>query len=957
MVRVALRVSILTLMPLALFVCGCNANNAAANSEANQSTTNSTTTTSSTTTNPAVQYEGTVFGGHTPVSGASVQLYAVGANGDGSPALPLLPSPATTDANGNFNIFGAYTCPAGNPLVYLVATGGSPSPGTVNPNLSLIAALGPCSGITASTPIVINELTTVAAVYSLAPFISSPAAIGSGASDAAALASAFTQASQLVDPGTGTTPGTNVPAGTTIPVAQLNTVASVLASCVNSPGGKAGDGSNCGNLFSLTTPPTIPATAPATNTVAALLNLANNPALNTPSIYALLPPNPPFQPIQTVVPSNLGISQASAAPISLSPTSLDFGPWTVGATAPSQTITVTSFSSSTISLNPTLSGPNASSFTIASGGTCGSTLPPQGLCTLQIGFTPPAVGALSAFLVLNTGSSSSPIQVPLSGGGVAVTAGPVTLTPSTLTFSVAGTTQDITVENFGTTPLVISNIVFSSLTSNSPVYQNNGYFSQTNNCGTTLAPQSVCTISVVSTGDFWAPQSYPVTFTATLTVEDNASSGSQSAALTSTNTSTFGGPPVLNFGDSEVGRSQTQNLSVMGGSHYEVATVSAAIGGANPGDFSVIPTSTCTTVGQTCPLNITFDPTAAGARSAKLLIDGTSQYVPLTGNGVGPGPFFDTSPASIMLSNAIPSAPDPYSNSTASAGVTITNYGTTTFSFSGSFTGTNPSSFSVDGSKCVSLAPQASCTATVSSTPATVGNYSATLQIKDANSTLSRSIPLTANTYYWPLSVSPNPLQFATLPLGATSVPQTFVVGDSNQYPLGHPVSVALSAPSNFRLTQGSTCPASTTQTCTFGVAFSPYQTGTIYEVATVTDQVSGDTYPLQLNGIGGSPAISVSASSVTFPARSVGTTSVPLTVTLTSTGTLPLTVSSVAVVGAVNNNFTQSNNCATVAPNSSCSINVTFAPTAAGTQSATIQVLSNASTSPTPISLFGTAN
>ena len=44
------------------------------------------------------------------------------------------------------------------------------------------------------------------------------------------------------------------------------------------------------------------------------------------------------------------------------------------------------------------------------------------------------------------------------------------------------------------------------------------------------------------------------------------------------------------------------------------------------------------------------------------------------------------------------------------------------------------------------------------------------------------------------------------------------------------------------------------------------------------------------------------------------------------------------------------------VAANASCSINITFAPTATGTQSATLQIDSNAVNSPTSISLTGTA-
>ena len=79
------------------------------------------------------------------------------------------------------------------------------------------------------------------------------------------------------------------------------------------------------------------------------------------------------------------------------------------------------------------------------------------------------------------------------------------------------------------------------------------------------------------------------------------------------------------------------------------------------------------------------------------------------------------------------------------------------------------------------------------------------------------------------------------------------------------------------------------------------------------------------------------------------------VTLTKTGTGTLPLSVI-VGIVGAVINNFTETNNCSTIAVNGTCSINVTFAPTAAGTQSASVQITSNASTSPDMVGLSGTA-
>ena len=117
---------------------------------------------------------GVVHGGQQPVSGATIQLYAVGTSGYGSTATGLIspsaqatPGIALTDANGNFNITGQYSCPMGDPEVYLTATGGNPglAPGTNNSAIVLVAALTDCNTLQANaakTTVILNEATTVA---------------------------------------------------------------------------------------------------------------------------------------------------------------------------------------------------------------------------------------------------------------------------------------------------------------------------------------------------------------------------------------------------------------------------------------------------------------------------------------------------------------------------------------------------------------------------------------------------------------------------------------------------------------------------------------------------------------------------------------------------------------------------------------------------------------------------
>ncbi|HZL27700.1 MAG TPA: phospholipase D-like domain-containing protein [Acidobacteriaceae bacterium] len=235
---------------------------------------------------------GHIHGGQQPVSGASVQLYAVGATGDYSAAAPLLATAATTDGSGNFSITNQYNCGTATE-VFIVATGGKPDGIHTNPNLALMAALGPCSALTSDTVINIDELGTVAAVSALHLFMSSPTNIGSSAYDAPSLLQDFTLATQLVDTASGTSPGGNVPSGFSVPSSLINTIGDIAAACVNSPGGSAGDGSACGKLFTLATPPA--GTAPA-DTITALLNVVNHPTLNTTDLHDLIAPDTPFQP-------------------------------------------------------------------------------------------------------------------------------------------------------------------------------------------------------------------------------------------------------------------------------------------------------------------------------------------------------------------------------------------------------------------------------------------------------------------------------------------------------------------------------------------------------------------------------------------------------------------------------------------------------------------------------------
>jgi sugar lactone lactonase YvrE len=257
---------------------------------------------------PAAKITGQVHGGQPPIAGATIQLYAVGITGMKSAATPLISKTILTDATGGFIITGDWDCTSNtaaygaNPLLYLVASGGNPGISSVTNNsaINMMAALGPCRGVNGSTFVSLNELTTVAAAYALAPFMSDVTHVGAQGANAIGLVNAFNNANLLVNTATGAAPGV-LPANVTVPVNELNSLADILASCVNTNGA----GGACSALFSATTPSG--GSAP-TDIVGVILNIAANPSLPDTSFFNMMPTSPPFQPVSGVAPKDWTIA-------------------------------------------------------------------------------------------------------------------------------------------------------------------------------------------------------------------------------------------------------------------------------------------------------------------------------------------------------------------------------------------------------------------------------------------------------------------------------------------------------------------------------------------------------------------------------------------------------------------------------------------------------------------------
>lgn len=289
----------------------------------NAQATSGVITISSTSLGAAVN--GMVQAGGQPVAGASVSLYAAGTSGYASAAAAM--GTATSDKNGNFTVPGAYSCPSQASQIYLIATGGSVGANPANPNLALMTAIGDCSNL-GSTPVIVNEVTSVAAAYATSQFAGNDALtgnssylyLGASSGNSAGLADAFATANSLVDITTGQA-RYFVPAGNaSAPYVEINTVADMLNACTSTSGGTEGDGSPCGILFGATDilqQHTLYNSIAPTDTLQAAFNIAQHPVTNYG--YQLTLPAPgassglatlssPFQPILTSGPNDWSLS-------------------------------------------------------------------------------------------------------------------------------------------------------------------------------------------------------------------------------------------------------------------------------------------------------------------------------------------------------------------------------------------------------------------------------------------------------------------------------------------------------------------------------------------------------------------------------------------------------------------------------------------------------------------------
>lgn len=659
-----------------------------------------------------------------------------------------------------------------------------------------------------------------------------------------------------------------------------------------------------------------------TGAISGTLTLASNSATNANMSIAL---------------SGTG-TPATAPQLSVSTDSLSFWDIPVGSSA-TQNLTLTSTGTAPVTISSdTIRGAGFS----VSGASFPLTLNPQDTVSLQVTFDPVDVGESTGVLTINSDSSTnSRAAVYLSGmGEAATTTAELTVHPGSINFG------DVTVGSYSTQPVTLVSSGTAPVTVNAAAINGPGFTVSGAKFPLTLAPQQTATLQVrfapAATGS--VSGSLAIASNSSTTSASNVNlSGTGTEATTPQLTMSAAS---LNFGNVTVGSSSTQPLTLTSTGTDAVTVNSATISGTG---FTISGATFPLHLnpGQTVTLQVKFDPINTGAVTGHLTIASNSSTNPtavvgLSGTGTAAtSPQLSVSAASLNFGNVTvgSSSTQPLTlSSTGTAPVTIN---------SASVTGTG---FSISGATFpLTLKPQQTVTLQVKFQPANTGTITGQLTVSSNSSTNAiATVGLNGKgqaAMSPQLSVSAASLSFGDVTVGSPSKQPLTLTSTGT-------AAVTISAltvkGTGFSISSESLpLTLNPNQTLTIEVQFDPTTAGAVSGTLTISSNSSTNaTAAVSLQGTGTaatSPQLTISAASLSFGSVSVGSSSTQ-TLKLTSSGTAAVTINAADISG-VDFSVSGASFPLTLDPKESVTLQVQFAPTAAGAVTGQLTISSDSST------------
>jgi hypothetical protein len=414
--------------------------------------------------------------------------------------------------------------------------------------------------------------------------------------------------------------------------------------------------------------------------------------------------------------------------------------------------------------------------------------------------------------------------------------------------------------------------------------------------------------------------------------------GAQAVASLSSSSLTFGSQMV-----GSTSSAQVLTLSNTGNSVLDLPSFIA------PAPFAE--TNNCGSslaAGASCSINVTFAPTSFGAASGNLMLyfgsTASPQAVALSGTGLAPQASFTPPSLTFAMQRVGTTSPQQL--------LTLTNTGNSTLTIS-SVGAAGAVVFSQTNTCPATLAPGASCPISVTFRPVYTGTYYGdVVLISDTGNVRGseKDVLLTGPSGASIATLSSTNLSLAATKVGTSSAPASVIITNTGGMTLD--IS-SIAASGDFAQSNNCRTTLAPNASCSVNVVFTPTATGSRSGVLTVNSDAQNGNVSVSLTGIGAVPNASLAPLSLTFATIPVGTQSGSSAVTLSNSGAVPMNISSIAASG----DFGQSNNCpSSLAANSSCTINVIFAPAAAGTRAGSVIVTDDAPGGSQTVSLSGTA-
>ena len=572
--------------------------------------------------------------------------------------------------------------------------------------------------------------------------------------------------------------------------------------------------------------------------------------------------------------------------------------------------------------------------------------------------------AISSVKEMNTAALRA--AFPANGAALADVAAYLGNTPTTLTFPST---------NVGATAAAQTVTVYASLKSGKAIsgmtVSTTGDFARSGgSCGTSLGTGLSCTVLVTFTPTAAGARNgtLNISHNNTLTPIAIALGGTGAAAAAPAASIT---PTSITLAATAIGAtSAAQSVSVRNTGTAALALSSISL--SNAADF-VVAGGTCAAggsvaVGASCTVSVAFKPSAGalGTRTSTLSIGhnatGSPGTVSLSGSALAAA-----APVAALTASLAFGSVDVGTTSTAQT-ATLSNTGNAALKIS--TIATDSADFTVSGGTCTaggSIAPAASCTIGVAFKPSAAGTRSGSLSVghNAGSGRSSASLSGTGIALTPAIAVSPTALNFSQT-VGTPSAAQTVTVSNTGKAALTiDALKLGGAQAAEFQIDGASTCgvggSVAAGGSCVLKVVFTAAAVGTRSASLAIGHNASATAATIALNGIGTAaptPAISLSAATLTFAAQTLGTTSAAKSVTVSNSGSALLSLAGLTLTGTAAGDFARAGTCTattTLAVGASCTVTFAFTPGALGARSATLTLASDAANGAAVLSLAGT--